>query len=177
LGILETERLILRHLAPDDAPFILELLNDPGWLRYIGDRGVRTLQQAVDYIETVPMAMYANLGFGLYLTARRDTREPIGMCGLLKRDALDDVDIGFAFLQRYQGQGYGFEAASAVLEYARTALGLQRVVAIATRDNERSAGLLEKLGFRFERMVTFPGDGDELRLFASRLADRDPAPF
>ncbi len=169
MAVLETERLILRRLAPADAPFIVELLNDPGWLRYIGDRGVRTLEQAADYIESGPASMYARYGFGLYLTELKHSGEPIGTCGLLKRDFLEHVDIGFAFLPRYRGEGYAFEAASGVLRYAAAALGLRRVVAIATQDNARSASLLEKLGFRFERMVAYPGESDELRLFACSL--------
>ncbi len=165
MTVLETERLTLRRFTPADAPFVLELLNDPDWHRYIGDRGVRTLQQAEDYIASVPMQMYERLGFGLYLVEQSASREPIGMCGLLKRDFLEDVDIGFAFLARHRGRGYAFEAASGALGYARSALGLGRVAAIVAPDNDRSARLLEKLGFRFERMVTYPGETEQLRLF------------
>lgn len=169
MTFLETDRLVLRRLTPADAPFIVELLNDPDWIRYIGDRGVRTAEQAADYIERGPAAMYARHGFGLYLTELKDGGAPIGLCGLIRRDFLDDADIGFAFLPRYRGVGYAREAAEAVVRHA-AALGLRRLVAIATKDNERSARLLERLGLRFERMVAYPGEQEELRLFAVELA-------
>lgn len=170
MSVLETERLALRRLTPADAPFVLALLNDPDWLRYIGDRGVRTVEQAADYIAAGPARMYAHYGFGLYLTALKAGGEPIGLCGLVRRDFLEDVDIGFAFLPRYRGAGYAQEAAEAVLRYASAVLGLRRVVAIVDPTNDRSARLLEKLGLRFERMVTYPGEEAELRLFARALA-------
>lgn len=169
--VLETDRLALRRLVPADAPFVLELVNDPDWLRYIGDRGVRTLQQAVDYIEGGPAQMYARYGFGLYLVELKRSGEPIGMCGLLKREFLPDADIGFAFLPRYRGAGYAFEAAAGVLRYAAAELGLGRVAAIATQDNERSARLLEKLGLRYEGLVAYPDEAVELRLFARDLPE------
>ena len=169
--ILETERLLLREFTPSDAPFVVELLNDPGWLASIGDRGVRTLQQAVHYIEAGPMKMYAVYGFGLYLTQRKADHVPIGMCGLVKRDFLDDVDLGFAFLERYQGQGYAFEAASGVMDHATRALELKRIVAFTTQDNERSARLLQKLGFHFERLMPYPGENEKVHLFACSLID------
>jgi [ribosomal protein S5]-alanine N-acetyltransferase len=165
--VLETERLILRRLTKDDAPFIFELVNDPDWLRFIGDRGVRTLDDARNYILKGPVAMYARLGFGLYLAELKHDHVPIGMCGLLKREELEDVDIGFAFMPQYRGQGYAYEAAAAAMAYGRKVLGLKRVVAIVSADNEGSARLLEKVGFRFERMIRFPGDADEIRLFSA----------
>jgi ribosomal-protein-alanine N-acetyltransferase len=168
--VLETERLILRRLTKDDAPFIFELVNDPDWLRFIGDRGVRTLDHARDYIVKGPVAMYARLGFGLYLVELKHENVPMGMCGLLKREELEDVDLGFAFMPQYRGQGYAYEAAAAAMVYGRKVLGLKRVVAIVSADNEGSARLLEKLGFRFERMIRFPGDADEIRLFSVDVA-------
>jgi RimJ/RimL family protein N-acetyltransferase len=168
LHILETERLVLRHLGPTDASFVLELLNDPDWLRYIGDRGVRTAEQAIDYIEAGPATMYARYGFGLYLTELKNTREPIGICGLIQRPFLENVDLGFAFLARYRGAGYAHH-------YAHATLGLGRVVAITTPDNERSARLLQKLGFHFEQIMTYPGETDALWLFACQLSSVDPA--
>ena len=167
--VLETDRLVLRHLAHNDAPFVVELLNDPDWLRFIGDRGVRTLQQAADYIGAGPVRMYAQHGFGLYLVERKADGAPIGLCGLVKRDFLDDVDLGFAFLPRYRGEGYAFEAAAGVLRYAAGPLMRTRVVAITAQDNERSARLLEKLGFRFERLAPYPGEEEAVRLFAWTL--------
>ncbi|SMQ85092.1 Protein N-acetyltransferase, RimJ/RimL family [Bacillus sp. OV166] len=166
MKVIETERLVLRWLTQDDAAFILELLNDPSWIRFIGDRGVRTLEDAKNYLVTGPMEMYSRLGFGLYMTELKDEgRTPIGICGLIKRDTLEDVDLGFAFLSRFQTKGYGFEAASATLVYGREQLGLKRIVAITSEDNDGSSRLLEKVGMKFEGMVTLPHDSEELKLF------------
>ena len=164
--VLETERLIIRKLNVDDAAFIFELVNDPDWLRFIGDRGVRTLEDAGKYILNGPMAMYERVGFGLYLVELKSNGTPIGMCGLIKREGLDDVDIGFAYLPQFRAQGYAYEAASAVLAYGRREFGLKRIVAITSVDNERSIQLLEKLGFAFEKLIKLPGDDEELKLFA-----------
>lgn len=167
MKVLETERLILRRLTKDDAAFIFELVNDPAWLKFIGDRGVRTLEDARDYIVKGPVAMYERLGFGLYLVELKENRAPIGMCGLLKRDSLEDVDIGFAFLPRYRAQGYAHEAAAGAMAYGWDVLGLKRVVAIVSADNHGSARLLERVGFRFERMIRLPEDAEEIRLFVA----------
>jgi ribosomal-protein-alanine N-acetyltransferase len=169
MKILETERLILRRLSLDDGAFILGLLNDPAWLRFIGDKGVRNLEDARNYILTGPMDMYARLGFGLYLTERKSDATPIGICGLIKRDALEDVDIGFAFLPDFRGKGYAREAAAAVMEHARSAFRLRRLVAITSPDNEASIRLLEKLGLRFETTMSLAGDGHDVSLFAADL--------
>lgn len=163
--VTETERLSLRLLNVDDGEFILELLNEPSWLQFIGDKGVRSLEDARTYIATGPIAMYERFGFGLYVTERRADGVPMGICGLIKRDWLEDVDIGFAFLPRYWGRGYAHEAAAAVMEYGRNALGLSRIVAITSPDNASSARLLEKLGLRFDRMIRMKDDGAEDRLF------------
>ena len=163
--VLQTPRLALRRLSADDAPFIRRLLNEPSFLQYIGDRGVRTLEDARRYIETGPLAMYAAVGFGLFLVELKATGAPIGICGLLKRDSLDDVDVGFAFLPEHWRQGYAYESAAATLEYGRTAHGLSRIVAITSLDNPPSISLLEKLGFRFERTIRMTDGGEELRLF------------
>ena len=169
MRVLETERLTLRRLHAGDAPFIVELLNDPAWLEHIGDKGVRTLDDARKYLETGPLAMYARLGFGLYLVERKGEGERIGLCGLLKRDSLDHVDLGFAFLPRFRGMGLAFEAAAGTLNYARAELGLSRLVAITSQGNASSARLLEKLGFRFERNVRTDTSGEELRLYEVEL--------
>lgn len=166
MKVLETERLVLRRLRPDDAPFILRLVNDPSWLRHIGDRGVRTVEDARDYIEKGPVEMYGRLGFGLYLVELKAGGEPIGICGLLKRETLADVDIGVALLPRFWSQGYAFESASAVMEYGRRVFGLSRVVAVTSPDNALSAKLLVKLGFHFERLTRLAADGPEVRLYA-----------
>ena len=146
----ETARLRLRLFTLEDAPLILELLNDPAWLRFIGDRKVRSIEDARGYLENGPMKSYAQNGFGLWLVERKSDGRAIGMCGLVKRDDLPDVDIGFAFLEPFRGCGYALEAARATLDYAHAALGFDRVVAIASPDNERSGRLLAKLAFECE---------------------------
>ena len=163
--VAETERLRVRRLDVGDAAFIFRLLNDPSWIRYIGDKEVRSPDDARRYLEQGPLAMYERVGFGLYAVELKDGREPIGMCGLIKRPSLDDVDLGFAFLPDFRRRGYAFEAASAVLAHGRTALGLRRIAAILTRDNDRSASLLAKLGFHFEHTVKLPPGGEELDLY------------
>ncbi|TXK74526.1 GNAT family N-acetyltransferase [Paenibacillus sp. N3.4] len=165
MKVLETERLIIRHQTIEDAAFILELLNDPSWIQYIGDRGVRTIDDARDYILKGALDMYVRLGFGFYLTELKDGGTPIGICGLVKRDFLEDVDVGFAFLPRFWGKGYAFEAASAVIDYAQCVLGLKRIVAITSEDNHSSAKLLEKLGLQFEGMIPYAGTAEEFSLF------------
>jgi RimJ/RimL family protein N-acetyltransferase len=167
MEVAQTERLLLRWLNAGDSTFILELLNEPSWLRYIGDKDVKTIQDAERYIESGPVEMYRQLGFGLYLVELKENGAPIGICGLIKREALLDVDLGFAFLPRFWSNGYAFESASAVMSYARRALGLSRIVAILSPDNHRSAKLLEKLGFRFDSTVRLIPGGDELKLYAA----------
>jgi RimJ/RimL family protein N-acetyltransferase len=166
--VIETERLLLKRMGAQDAPFMLQLLNEPSFIRNIGDRGVRTVDAARSYIAAGPVASYERFGFGLYLVCARDG-EPMGICGLLKRDALEDPDIGFAFLPPFWSQGYAFEAASAVKRHARDVFGLRRVVAIVDQDNSASIRLLEKLGFAFERMVRIHPDNDELVLMGVHL--------
>ena len=169
MPVLTTPRLALRELVEEDAPFILRLLNDPSFIRNIGDRGVRSVDDARRYIRNGPVASYAAHGFGLWLVELIATAEPIGMCGLLKRDALDDPDIGFAFLPPHQAKGYGFESAAAVIEHASKALHFSRLVAIVNADNQGSARLLKKLGMVFEKMVQpFPAE-PPLRLYSIQL--------
>ncbi|WP_026677912.1 GNAT family N-acetyltransferase [Fictibacillus gelatini] len=170
MKVLETERLTLRLQTTDDAEFILELVNDPSWLRYIGDRGLRTVEDACAYIVNGPVRMYEQFGFCLYLVERKEDQLPIGICGLVKRASLKDVDIGFAFLPKYWGKGYAYEAASAVMAYGKDTLGLNRIVAITTQDNHASARLLEKIGLKFERFIQLPNDPEELRLFAFNVS-------
>ncbi|TYS62517.1 GNAT family N-acetyltransferase [Sutcliffiella horikoshii] len=169
MKVLETERLVLRRLSSNDAKFILELLNEPSWLKYIGDKGVRTLGDARDYILNGPCDMYERLGFGLYLTELKGDGIPIGICGLIKRESLDDVDIGFAFLPKYWSKGYAYEAASAVMKYGKEVIGLNRIVAITSLDNHSSVKLLEKLGFVFEKKVKLSQDSQEVKLFVTGL--------
>ncbi|MCK1995547.1 GNAT family N-acetyltransferase [Peribacillus muralis] len=166
MKVFETNRLIGRWLTTDDAEFILELLNEPSWIQFIGDKGVRTLEDARNYILRGPVDMYNRLGFGLFLTELKEEGTPIGICGLIKRDDLEDVDIGFAFLPRFWAKGYAYESASATMAYGKDVLGLTRIVGITSPNNHSSAKLLEKLGLQFERMVKFPHDSQELKLFA-----------
>ena len=167
LTVIETDRLILRYLSTADQEFILELLNDPAFLRFIGDRGVRSLEDARKYITNGPMEMYARLGFGLYLVELKDGGIPIGLCGLIKRDGLNDVDIGFAFLPNYRSQGYAYEAAAATMAYGKDVINLQRIVAITSPDNEASGKLLEKLGMRFEKVIRLSEGAEEVKLFST----------
>jgi RimJ/RimL family protein N-acetyltransferase len=164
--IIETDRLHLRLLSVDDAEFILRLLNEPSFIQNIGDRGVRNLDDAEAYIQKGPIASYERFGFGLWMVETRSDGTPIGICGLLKRDVLADVDIGYALLPEFWSQGYALESAAAVVSYAGEKLGLKRVVAVTNSDNESSIRLLEKMGFQFERMVRLSLDAPEIKLFA-----------
>ena len=168
--ILETERLILRRLSPEDAPFILELVNDSDFLRYIGDKGVRNLDDARDYILKGPGASYKRFGFGMYLTQLREDATPIGMCGLLKRDTLDYPDVGFAFLPAFRRHGYALEAASATMAHGRRDFGMERVLAVVSSDNASSIRLLERLGLKFEGMIRMSEDEEEIRLFGTPVS-------
>ncbi|MFK4292656.1 MULTISPECIES: GNAT family N-acetyltransferase [Bacillus] len=161
--VLETERLTLRWLDVKDAPFILELVNDPAWIQFIGDKGIKNLEDAKKYILNGPVDMYNKMGFGLYLVERKEDFTPLGMCGLIKRDSLEDVDIGFAFLEKFRSKGYGYESAAAVIEYGVQKLGLKRIVAITSIDNVASGTLLEKVGLRFEKIIS--DSGEDLKLF------------
>jgi RimJ/RimL family protein N-acetyltransferase len=163
--VVETERLRLRRLGAGDAPFVLELVNEPSWLRYIGDKNVRSLADAERYIAEGPARSYAERGFGLYLVETRGDGTPIGICGLVKRDSLADVDIGFAFLPRYWKQGFAYESARAILDYGYSQLRLPRIVAVTLGDNRASIQLLERLGLRFLRVVRLGDDPTELELF------------
>ena len=165
---LDTPRLRLRELQHDDAAFIERLVNDPDWLRYIGDRNVHSREDAIRYLDEGPRAAYARHGFGLLAVERKDDGELLGICGLIKRDTLDDVDIGFAFLPAFRGAGYAGEAAAACVKQAET-IGLPRIVAITSLDNDSSGKLLEKLGFRLEREIVEPKSNEPLKLFALEL--------
>lgn len=170
MTVLETRRLVLRRLGEADASFMMGLMNEPAWLRFIGDRGIRTLDDARAWIRGGPMASYELRGFGLYLAELKDGMTPIGICGLVKRDGLDHADLGFALLPAFWSQGYAVEAASAVMDYARGTLGLDRVLAITSPDNEASVRVLEKVGLRFEGMIQLTAGGPDTRLFATQSA-------
>ncbi len=161
MHVIQTERLSLRWLTEADAEFILDLLNQPSWLEFIGDRGVRNLDDACAYINNGPLAMIKRHGFGLYLTEIKSSKTPIGLCGLLKRETLDDVDIGFAFHPDFWGKGYAKEAASACVDYARGPLMLDRLVAITLATNQASIALLKVIGMQYEKEISL-GDSDEV---------------
>jgi [ribosomal protein S5]-alanine N-acetyltransferase len=163
---LDTQRLTIRPFTQDDAAFILELVNDADWQRFIGDKKVRSLDDARRYLRDGPLAMLAKHGVGLCCVERRSDGVAIGMCGLIKRDTLADIDLGFAFLPAARGQGYAREAAAAVLTHGLRTLALKRIVAITDLDNAASARVLEGVGLRFERLLPAAADGKVLRLFA-----------
>ena len=167
MKVLETDRLILRHLSTGDAQFVLELLNEPSFIRYIGDKQVRTWDDARAYLFEGPIKSYQDHGFGLNLVELKSEKTPIRICGVLKRDTLPHPDIGFAFLPVYWNQGYAFEAAAAVMRHARETLGIDQILAITTPDNEASAKLLDKIGLRFDRLVKLSEDAAEVKLFTS----------
>lgn len=180
MSVINSPRLRMHQLAPDDAGFMLALLNQPSFLRFIGDRGVRTLAEAEAYIRNGAMASYAQHGFGLYRLALKSTGVGIGICGLVRRDGLADVDLGFALLPAFWAQGLASEAAAATVAYARDQLGLQRLVAIVAAENAGSIRVLEKIGMRFEMTVRLNADSEELRLFVLTLTTpasaESPAP-
>lgn len=167
--LIETARTRLREMTIADAPFICDLLNQPSFLRYIGDRKVRTPADAAAFIESRYRQSYRDHGYGLYIVQSRVTAGPMGICGFVRRDTLPDADMGFAFLPQFEGQGYAYEAAAATLDVAPVAFGLTRVLAIAQSDNARSHSLLARLGFAFERLVVLPGEADALSLFTRDL--------
>lgn len=169
MNVLDTERLSLRQLTTEDAAFVLELLNEPSFLKNIGDRGVRTTEDAVRYILQGPVASYERHGYGLWVVELKGERVTIGICGLVRRDVLPCADIGYAFLPRYWSRGYAYESAAAVLNYARDVLGLKRLLAVVNSDNTGSIKVLEKLGLKFERMVRLSADAPEIALFAADI--------
>ncbi|PTL83444.1 GNAT family N-acetyltransferase [Vitiosangium sp. GDMCC 1.1324] len=170
MNLLETERLSLRRLSVDaDAEFILELLNEPSFIKNIGDRGVRSVEDARRYIVNGPVASYERYGFGLYRVGLKASDEPMGMCGLLKRDSIEDVEVGFAFLPRFWSKGYALESAAAVKAHGRDVLGLKRLAAIVNPDNQGSIRVLERIGLKYERMVRLPGEAQDIRFYAVEL--------
>jgi len=167
--ILETERLLLQEAEIDDAPFFFRLLNSPGWLAYIGDRGIKTKEDAVHYIREALIKSYKEHGFGLYKMILKQENQPIGICGLLKRPDLDYPDIGFAMLPEYEGHGYAFEAAKATLEYAETTLGLNVILAITIMKNTRSKKLLERIGLQQIDVINFKSEEDCLLYSSEKM--------
>ncbi len=170
---LVTDRLVIRRMTTStaDVQFMLRLLNDPTWIRFIGDRGVRTEEDALRYLSTGPVPMYERLGYGLCIVESKESKRALGICGLTKRDYLDDPDIGFAFLPQHWGQGFAWEAASATLHHATGDLGVPRIVATTRPDNVSSQALLRKLGLQFERSFRHPDGDRDLQLYATPPID------
>lgn len=167
--ILETERLRLREFTLDDTPFIIELLNSEGWIKYIGDRNVKTEEQAINYLGNGPLKSYRQNGFGLSMVEKKDDQTPIGMCGIINRDNLKHPDIGFALLPEFYGKGYAYEIASAVLQYAKEQLKLPIIAAIVQPDNISSIKLLGKLGLHFLKTFCFASSEEKLLLYSNEI--------
>lgn len=163
--ILETKRLRLREVEENDAEFIREVLNEPAFIRFVADRGVRTREDALEYIQSKIWPSYREFGFGFYIVELKTTHEAVGMCGLIKRENLEDVDIGYSILQKFWRSGYAFEAAAALMCHGREQFGLARVVAFTAPDNLSSIRLLEKLGLRYEKTIQLPGYDSESKMF------------
>ena len=162
--ILATGRLILRELTLADADFILALYNTPAYLEFIGDKNIHSIEEARSHLKNDRINSYKTNGFGLWLVETKESNIPVGTCGLIKRAAFEDIDIGFAFLPKYFGKGYGFEAASATLNYAYKKLKLDKVIAYTNKDNKASIELLQKLGMKYEKDVAFL-DNTTVKLF------------
>jgi RimJ/RimL family protein N-acetyltransferase len=170
--ILETNRLILREVTLDDGQFIFDLLNTPKFKKYIGDRGVNSLEESREFIDTKYRQSYIDHGYGLYAIETKDDGKSVGVCGFVRRDSLPGPDIGFAFLPEFEGKGYGFESAKAVMDFGRDTLGFTNLFAITSQDNEVSGKLLAKLGFTFGELISMP-NGETLKLFKTHLCSTD----
>ncbi len=173
MTIIQTDQLILRHLTTDDDDFILELLNTPSFIQNVGDKEVRTTEDARKYLLDGPISSYEQFGLGLYLVVLRSQDRPIGICGLIRRPHLSDVDSGFALLPRFWGNGYACEAATATLEYGQKTAGLGRIVAFTLPENKGSIRVLEKIGLKYEDRITLSDDDAELCLYAIEFAPSD----
>jgi ribosomal-protein-alanine N-acetyltransferase len=170
-SIARTDRLLIRRITANDADFIVQLVNTPSWYRFIGDRDVRSIAAAVEYLENGPLKSYRENGFGSYCLELIETGERIGMCGLHKRESLPHFDLGFALLSQFEGKGYAAEAAEQIIRQAKEELALSTILAITTRENERSMNLLKRLGFHLENEIAIPGDDEPLNCFRLDLHD------
>ena len=166
--ILESERLLLEKFTINDAPFFYNLVNDPDWVKYIGDRNVRTIADAEKYLTEKIIPSYEQFGFGFYIVRLKGENTPIGMCGLIKRDWMEHVEIGYAFLAEFRGKGYAIESSIATKQYAKEKLSILRLAAITDTDNEKSGNLLERLGFKYERLITYPGEEQQCKLYLEK---------
>jgi ribosomal-protein-alanine N-acetyltransferase len=163
---IESERLFLRPLTLEDGEFILQLLNTDGFIKYIGDRNVKTIEQAKNYLINGPLKSYETNGFGLSLVELKTDRTPVGMCGLLKRDYLDHPDIGFAFLPDYTGKGYAYEIVKEIIRHGLDELQMEKILAIVLPENSPSIKLLERAGFRYDKNFISPDTNEELCLYS-----------
>ncbi|MCB0516008.1 MAG: GNAT family N-acetyltransferase [Bacteroidetes bacterium] len=161
----ETERLLIRPTSENDAAFILELLNTPKWIKFIGDRNVNTISDAQNYIKNKMLPQLRQRGYSNYTLIRKNDQQKIGTCGLYHREGLDGIDIGFALLPQYEKKGYAFEAAAKIKEAAFDVFGIHRLLAITTKDNFASQKLLEKLSLQCTETITLPNDSEELLLY------------
>ena len=166
--ILDTERLRLREFTINDSKFIIELVNSPGWLEFIGDRNIKTEEQAKTYLENGPIKSYKENGFGLSMVETKSDKTPIGMCGIIKRGNLENPDIGFAFLPEFTGKGFAFEIANATMMFAKDFLKLPVILAITVPENIKSIKLLEKLGLKFSKTIKLQNGGEEVMLFSNQ---------
>ena len=167
--VIKTERLFISEITSADSDFMFRLLNSPKWLQFIGNRNIQTIEDATHYIEHIIRPSYEKYGFGYYKICLNKSDAAVGICGLIKRDFLDDIDIGYALLPEYEGKGFALEATQALFGYAESKLGLSNILAFTTPDNERSIHLLEKLGFSFVKSFLYPDTDEELNLYASRV--------
>lgn len=166
MRVLKTEKLALYHLTTADADFMVELMNEPGFIHYVADRGIRTTADAASYLSDKIIPSYAKIGFGFYRVELKEAGQPIGICGLAKRDTLEEVDIGFAILERNSGQGYAFEAAAATMQFGGAVLGLKSIIGVTAPDNHASIHLLNKLGLSYCERVYIPGFAGERLIFS-----------
>lgn len=169
MNIIETKRLTLREYTENDAPFIMRLLNEPAFIQNIGDRKIRTEEDAKSYITTRLVESYKKNGFGLFMVELKDNKTPIGMCGLVKRDPKEDPDIGFAFVPEFWNKGYAVESSLGVLDYAKNNLKLKRILGITIPSNIGSIKTLERVGLKFEKISTSKDDGKEIRVYSLNL--------
>lgn len=164
-NIYETERLIIRPMSPEDADLIFELYNMPKFIKFIGNRHIRTLSDAENYIKNKFLPQFEKLGFGNYLVILKEGNKKIGGVGIFEREGLDVVDIGFSVLEEFEGKGYVFEAAQKVKSIGMDEFGLKKISAITTKDNYSSQKLIERLGLKFQKFVTIPEDSEELMYY------------
>ena len=163
--ILETERLIISEISIEDAPFFYDLVNDPEWIQFIGDRNVKTIADAENYLSTKIIPSYKKNGFGFYLVSIKSKNLPIGISGLIDRDGLEYIDVGYALLPEFRSKGYAFEATKAVLTFAKNDLQIDPIIAITNVDNIKSCKLLERLGLRFDKIIQLENDAVKCRLY------------